>query len=84
MVMGCRESGLKEISLTTQADWEGSERSGESLWEGLEETAALPNSLLATIPVSDLGDSLDCRGEAGGHISGLFILCTPSTPIVYS
>lgn len=30
-------------------------------WSGLDTRGVLPNSLLATIPSSDLGESLDCR-----------------------
>ena len=42
-------------------------------WTGLDSKGVMPNSLLATIPSSDLGESLDCRPvsepvkEAVGH-----------------
>jgi len=88
--MGCGESKIKNISLTSKSDW-SSEEVGDTTeiendktkqiwtaaqaaikfkpkfekdgWEGLDSRGELPNSLLDTIPSSDLGESLDTRGH---------------------
>ena len=70
--MGCGESKIEKISLTSQADWQIHPDRTKRLWEeaaesdqwaGLDTKGVLPNSLLATIPSSELGESLDCRPE---------------------
>ena len=80
--MGCGESKIEKISLTTETDWHlqpdrtkrlWEEAAGSDQWAGLDTKGVLPNSLLATIPTSELGESLDCRPErtveAGGSRS---------------
>ena len=70
--MGCGESKIEKISLTSQTDWElqpdrtkrlWEAAAGSDQWAGLDTKGVLPNSLLATIPSSELGESLDCRPE---------------------
>ena len=70
--MGCGESKIEKINLTTETDWELQPDRSKQLWEaaarseqwaGLDTKGVLPNSLLATIPTSELGESLDCRPE---------------------
>ena len=69
--MGCGESKIKQISLTTSSDWDHAdddEDRGRTLWtgdvwQGLDTRGVLPNSLLSSIPSNDLGDSLDVRNR---------------------
>ena len=70
--MGCGESKIERISLTTESDWQlnpdrskqrWEEAAKSDQWAGLDSKGVLPNSLLATIPSSELGESLDCRPE---------------------
>ena len=75
--MGCGESKIRQIKLTSKADWDlGQEEQDRSKqlwtaatketdWQGLDTRGVLPNSLLASIPTNDLGESLDTR-----HILG--------------
>ena len=76
MRMGCGESKIEKISLssglTTETDWElqpdrskqrWEEAAQSEQWAGLDTKGVLPNSLLATIPSSELGESLDCRPQ---------------------
>ena len=95
--MGCGESRVKRISLTSEQDWEVNDKPTEvatvvnvvqqlsasalqptvrendnneetkitpscNVWEGLESRAPV-HRLLDSIPTSDLGESLDCRGR---------------------
>ena len=62
--MGCGESKIKEISLSPDSSQGGrsSSSSNRMTKEKLKDVDdAHPNRLLAAIPVSDLGDSLDSR-----------------------
>ena len=70
--MGCGESKIERISLTTETDWQlqpdrtkrlWEAAAGSEQWAGLDTKGVLPNSLLATITSSELGESLDCRPE---------------------
>ena len=70
-IMGCGESKIKEISLTPEIQMNGKSESNMGYEQcvkptaivnpNYDETTFLPNRLLAAIPVSDLGDSLDSR-----------------------
>ena len=66
--MGCGESKIKEISLTPEIHMNDSKirvydtpKPTAIIAPTFDETTILPNRLLAAIPVSDLGDSLDSR-----------------------
>ena len=66
--MGCGESKIKEISLSPENNGDSGHESGsegrlssEFKQAKLVDDDQLPNRLLAAIPVSDLGDSLDSR-----------------------
>lgn len=76
--MGCGESKIRQIKLTSKADWDlGQEQeedrskqlwtaaTKETDWQGLDTRGVLPNSLLASIPSNDLGESLDTRHTHG-------------------
>ena len=75
--MGCGESKIQTIHLTSSEDWDLDQEQGASAvrsgggqaevrevsdpWAGLETGGVLPHSLLETIPSGDLGESLDIR-----------------------
>ena len=65
--MGCGESKIKRINLTPESrnsldTISGSvETEKEFLSSELDESSNHPNRLLAAIPISDLGESLDSR-----------------------
>ena len=66
--MGCGESKIKEIILTPEIQMNDARighfeipKPTAIVSPTFDETTILPNRLLAAIPVSDLGDSLDSR-----------------------
>ena len=67
----CRTKQLWEAassSVWSVAKLKSASQTKTDEWAGLDTKGILPNSLLATIPTSELGESLDCRPERTAEV----------------
>ena len=67
----CRTKQLWEAaasSVSSVAKLKSAKQNKSDEWAGLDTKGVLPNSLLATIPISELGESLDCRPERSAEV----------------